>query len=128
MDAKRIVVLEGDETGQELLEQALRVLAPDVIGLELELPRFDLSLESRRATENAGTLRDLSPWARNAQQSGGFALESGVHEVDTVRFLLDHGVLLSTTGLGCLSTPIGDAELEGFLEVFAQGLAADRRG
>src|SRR6187200_359290 len=53
MDAKRIVVLEGDETGQELLEQSLRVLAPDVIGLELELPRFDLSLESRRATRNA---------------------------------------------------------------------------
>src|SRR5947199_6147409 len=53
MDAKRIVVLEGDETGQELLEQSLRVLMPDVIGLELELPRFDLSLESRRATRNA---------------------------------------------------------------------------
>ena len=53
MDASRIVVLEGDETGQELLEQALRVLAPDVIGLELELPRFDLSLNSRRATDNA---------------------------------------------------------------------------
>ena len=53
MDAKQIVVLEGDETGQELLEQSLRVLAPDVIGLELELPRFDLSLESRRATRNA---------------------------------------------------------------------------
>ena len=52
MDAKRIVVLEGDETGQELLEEALRVLAPDVTGLELELPRFDLSLESRRATRN----------------------------------------------------------------------------
>jgi len=47
-----IVVLEGDETGQELLEEALRVLAPDVVGLELELPRHDLSLESRRATEN----------------------------------------------------------------------------
>jgi isocitrate dehydrogenase (NAD+) len=53
MDAKRIVVLEGDETGQDLLELALRVLAPEVIGLELELPRFDLSLESRRATRNA---------------------------------------------------------------------------
>jgi isocitrate dehydrogenase (NAD+) len=53
MDAKRIVVLEGDETGQELLEQSLRVLEPDVIGLGLELPRFDLSLESRRATRNA---------------------------------------------------------------------------
>jgi isocitrate dehydrogenase (NAD+) len=53
MDAKRVVVLEGDETGQELLEEALRVLAPDVIGIQLDFPRFDLSLESRRATENA---------------------------------------------------------------------------
>src|SRR4051794_6776475 len=52
MADKTIVVLEGDETGQELLEQSLRVLAPDVIGLELRLPRFDLSLESRRATGN----------------------------------------------------------------------------
>src|SRR5213596_341203 len=53
MADETIVVLEGDETGQELLEQSLRVLEPDVIGLELELPRFDLSLESRRATRNA---------------------------------------------------------------------------
>ena len=52
-----IVVLEGDQTGQELLEEALRVLPPDVIGFELELLRFDLSLEGsaghaerRRAT------------------------------------------------------------------------------
>jgi isocitrate dehydrogenase (NAD+) len=48
-----IVVLDGDETGQELLEESLRTLAPDVIGLEFEFPRFDLSLESRRQTENA---------------------------------------------------------------------------
>jgi isocitrate/isopropylmalate dehydrogenase len=47
-----VVVLEGDETGQELLEEALRVLAADVIGIELEFPRFDLSLERRRATAN----------------------------------------------------------------------------
>jgi isocitrate dehydrogenase (NAD+) len=53
MDARRIVVLEGDETGQELLEEALRVLAPDVIGMKLDFPRFDLALESRRATKNA---------------------------------------------------------------------------
>ncbi len=53
VEAKTIVVLEGDQTGQELLEEALRVLAPDLIGLELEFPRFDLSLESRRATQNA---------------------------------------------------------------------------
>jgi isocitrate/isopropylmalate dehydrogenase len=52
MDANTIVVLEGDQTGQELLEEALRALQPDVIGVELEFPRFDLSLESRRATEN----------------------------------------------------------------------------
>jgi isocitrate/isopropylmalate dehydrogenase len=52
VDAKTIAVLEGDETGQELLEEALRVLSPDVTGLALEFPRFDLSLESRRATGN----------------------------------------------------------------------------
>ena len=52
MDARTIVVLEGDETGQELLEEALRVLAPDVVGFELEFPRFDLSLENRRKTKN----------------------------------------------------------------------------
>jgi isocitrate/isopropylmalate dehydrogenase len=49
---KTIVVLEGDETGQELLEEALRVLAPDVTGVEFEFPRYDLSLDSRRATKN----------------------------------------------------------------------------
>src|SRR3954471_6443331 len=52
MAGTTIVVLEGDETGQELLEEALRVLAPAVIGLEVELPRYDLSLESRRAADN----------------------------------------------------------------------------
>jgi len=52
MDANTIVVLEGDQTGQELLEEALRVLRPDIIEVELEFPRFDLSLESRRATDN----------------------------------------------------------------------------
>src|ERR671915_1080771 len=53
MQTRTIAVLEGDETGQELLEEALRVLAPDIVGLELELPRFDLSLASRRQTKNA---------------------------------------------------------------------------
>jgi isocitrate dehydrogenase (NAD+) len=51
-DPLKITILEGDETGQELLDQALRVLAPDVVGLELELERYDLSLERRRATAN----------------------------------------------------------------------------
>jgi isocitrate/isopropylmalate dehydrogenase len=52
VDARTIVVLEGDETGQELLEESLRLLAPDVIGIELEFPRYDLSLERRRGTQN----------------------------------------------------------------------------
>ncbi len=50
--SQTIVVLEGDQTGQELLDEALRVLAPDVIRLELELLHYDLSLENRRATAN----------------------------------------------------------------------------
>ena len=48
----RIVVLEGDETGQELLEASVRVLHPEVLGLPLALERFDLSLANRRATGN----------------------------------------------------------------------------
>jgi isocitrate/isopropylmalate dehydrogenase len=51
-DENTIVVLEGDQTGQELLEEALRTLAPDVVGVELDFPRFDLSLASREATGN----------------------------------------------------------------------------
>ncbi|HSI79922.1 MAG TPA: isocitrate/isopropylmalate family dehydrogenase [Solirubrobacterales bacterium] len=51
--ALRIVALEGDQTGQELLEQALRVLDPAVVGLDVEIERFDLSLANRRATANA---------------------------------------------------------------------------
>ncbi|HET9614962.1 MAG TPA: isocitrate/isopropylmalate family dehydrogenase [Candidatus Limnocylindrales bacterium] len=51
-DENTIVVLEGDQTGQELLEEGLRVLSPDVIGVTLDFPRYDLSLENRRATEN----------------------------------------------------------------------------
>ena len=47
-----IAVLEGDETGQELLEEALRVLDPGVTRLDVSFERHDLSLENRRATVN----------------------------------------------------------------------------
>ena len=53
MDPKQIVVMEGDQTGQELLEEALRVLDPSVTGVDLEFRRFDLSLDHRRKTDNA---------------------------------------------------------------------------
>lgn len=47
-----VVALDGDQTGQELLEQSLRLLDPGLLGIELEVERFDLSLASRRATGN----------------------------------------------------------------------------
>jgi isocitrate dehydrogenase (NAD+) len=67
----RIVALEGDQTGQELLEQALRVLDPDVLGLEIELVRFDLSLESRRKTQNRVCLQ-----AAQAMRETGLGLKA----------------------------------------------------
>lgn len=66
-----IAVLEGDQTGQELLEEALRVLAADVIGVELSFPRFDLSLEHRRATTN-GVVHE----AAAAIREHGFGLKA----------------------------------------------------
>lgn len=51
-NARTIVVMHGDQTGEELLQEALRVLVPEVIGLDLDFQHFDLSLENRRATQN----------------------------------------------------------------------------
>jgi isocitrate dehydrogenase (NAD+) len=48
-----IAVLHGDQTGEELLVQALRLMDPDVIRVQLEQQHFDLSLANRRATDNA---------------------------------------------------------------------------
>ena len=50
--SRTIVVLEGDQTGQELLEESLRVLSPEVTRVPTEFIRFDLSLEKRRTTKN----------------------------------------------------------------------------
>ncbi len=52
MSERTIIILEGDQTGQELLEESLRVLDPRVIRLPLSFQRFDLSLEKRRETNN----------------------------------------------------------------------------
>jgi isocitrate dehydrogenase (NAD+) len=67
----RIIVLEGDETGQELLEHALRVLDPAVLQLDMELERFDLSLENRRATGN-----EVVYQAAAAMRSAGYGLKA----------------------------------------------------
>jgi len=70
-DPLRIVVLDGDQTGQELLEQALRVLDADVLGLPIDLPRYDLSLEHRRATGN-----DVVMEAARAMREAGHGLKA----------------------------------------------------
>ncbi|MBM7841882.1 MULTISPECIES: isocitrate/isopropylmalate family dehydrogenase [Herpetosiphon] len=71
MSKPTIVVLEGDQTGQELLEEGLRVLDPAVTGVEVELKRYDLSLESRRATNNQIVLE-----AAQAMKEAGFGLKA----------------------------------------------------
>jgi isocitrate/isopropylmalate dehydrogenase len=70
-DALTITILEGDETGQELLDQAVRVLEPDVIGLSLALERFDLSLERRRETGN-----QIVHDAAQAMRASGFGIKA----------------------------------------------------
>jgi isocitrate dehydrogenase (NAD+) len=67
----KIVVLEGDETGQELLEASLRVLDPDLLGLSLALERFDLSLERRRETANGVVFE-----AARAMRAAGLGLKA----------------------------------------------------
>ena len=52
--------------------------------------------------------------------------EARLHRL--VRGLMERGVLMSITGLGCLSTPMGDAELESLTETFAAVLAAEPGG
>jgi len=71
VDPKTIVVMEGDQTGQELLEEALRVLDPAVSGLPLDFERYDLSLENRRATKNQVVFE-----AAEAMKRHGFGLKA----------------------------------------------------
>jgi isocitrate dehydrogenase (NAD+) len=51
-NARTIVVMHGDQTGEELLQESLRVLVPEVIGLTLDFQHFDLGLQNRRSTKN----------------------------------------------------------------------------
>src|ERR1039458_5212479 len=64
-------VLHGDETGEELLVEALRVLDADVLGTQLELRHHDLSLENRRATQNRVVIE-----ASHAMRETGYGLKA----------------------------------------------------
>lgn len=92
-DTLKIAILEGDETGQELLVQALRVLAPDVIGLETELVTYDLSLAKRRETGN-----QIVTDAAAAMRECGFGIKAatitpeGKDDVGSPNRLLREGI------------------------------------
>src|SRR5260370_40598833 len=47
-----VAVLHGDQTGEELLKEGVRLLEPDVIGFTVDRRDFDLSLERRRPTRS----------------------------------------------------------------------------
>ena len=48
----KIIVCDGDQTGQELLLESLRVMNDELLGVSLEFEHYDLSLDNRRATKN----------------------------------------------------------------------------
>jgi isocitrate dehydrogenase (NAD+) len=73
-----IIVLEGDQTGQELLEEALRVLDPDVTGVETNVQRFNLSLDNRRVTKN-----EVVREAADAMLAAGLGLKAATITPET---------------------------------------------
>lgn len=66
-----IVILHGDQTGEELLQQAMRVLDPALLGFEMRFENYDLSLENRRATQN-----DIVRQAALAMRKSGLGLKA----------------------------------------------------
>src|SRR3954463_11017510 len=70
-DDLRIIVLEGDQTGQELLDQAMRVLDPAVTKVDATLEHYDLSLDNRRKTDN-----EVVTAAAKAMAQAGYGLKA----------------------------------------------------
>ncbi len=84
-----IAVLHGDQTGEELLKEALRIFDPGVIGFKIETRDFDLSLEERRRTRN-----QVVTDAAEALRELGFGLKAatitpeGAHDVGSPNAIL----------------------------------------
>lgn len=74
-----IVVMHGDETGEELLEQSLRVLDPQLLSLEMNFQHYDLSLKNRRATQN-----EVVREAADAMCNSGLGLKAATITPETV--------------------------------------------
>ena len=84
-----IAALRGDQTGEELLEQALRVLDPKLLGVDLEFLHFDLSLDSRRATGNRVVLE-----AADAMLACGYGLKAATVTPDRAGDIASPNALL----------------------------------
>jgi isocitrate dehydrogenase (NAD+) len=69
--APTVVVLHGDQTGEELLIESVRLLDRDVIAFDVERQDFDLSLAKRRETRN-----DIVHEAATALRASGFGLKA----------------------------------------------------
>ena len=71
VSAPKVIVLHGDQTGEELLLQALRLFEPGLLGLGIEMRDFDLSLEQRRKTRN-----QVVTDAADALRDSGFGIKA----------------------------------------------------
>ncbi len=71
MPATTIAVLHGDQTGEELLREALRLLDPSVLGFKVDTRDFDLSLDERRRSRNQCVLD-----AAEALRQFGFGIKA----------------------------------------------------
>jgi isocitrate dehydrogenase (NAD+) len=71
VSAPQVIVLHGDQTGEELLLQALRLFEPGLLGLGIEMRDFDLSLEQRRKTRN-----QVVTDAADALRDSGFGIKA----------------------------------------------------
>jgi glutamate-1-semialdehyde 2,1-aminomutase len=117
---------------------AMRLLTPQAFGKLDELGgKLRASLEAcfKRAgvpgaVTGLGSLFRLHPTDRELvdYRSTRTSPEEEARLHRMVRGLMERGVLMSITGLGCVSTPMGDAELEGLVETFAAVLAAENGG
>ncbi len=71
MSTLTVIVCDGDQTGQELLVEALRVMTPELLGVALDFAHYDLSLENRRRTNN-----DVVREAAGAMLDAGLGLKA----------------------------------------------------
>jgi isocitrate dehydrogenase len=78
-EKRTIVVLHGDQTGEELLHEALRVLNSAVLCTDLSFRHFDLSLDNRRATKN-----HVVEGAADAMTAVGFGLKAATISPETI--------------------------------------------